>query len=142
MAMNGAGWAAARTMSPSARAMPIDTAMSATRVESARPSVANSSTGRCLVEGLVDMMDLRESRTTICRKALSRYRQAFVRTWAKPLMNKGDFVNLVNKVLTSGRQRRERGRAPFEQGVPGTRAKLLVKAHEERRALATRGGPR
>jgi hypothetical protein len=37
--------------------MPIDTAVRAISVESAKPSVANSSTGR--VEGLVDMMDLR-----------------------------------------------------------------------------------
>src|SRR5262245_31929169 len=92
--------------------MPIDTAVRAIRVERAKPSVANNSTGRSLVEGLVDMMGLRESGTTISRKALSRYRRAFVRTWAKPLMNKGDFVNLVNKVLTSGRQRRERGALP------------------------------
>ena len=45
-----------------------------------------------MVEGLVDMMGLRESGTTIGRKTLSRYRRAFVRTWAEPLMNKGDFV--------------------------------------------------
>src|SRR5262249_23464561 len=112
MAMNGALLAVTPVVRASARAMPIDTAVTAIRVDSARPSVANSSTGRGLVEGLMDMMGLRESRTTICRKALSRYRRAFVRTWAKPLMNKGDFVNLVNKVLTSGRQRRERGAPP------------------------------
>src|SRR5262245_20639722 len=107
--MNCVGCEAARAMSPSARAMPIDTAVRAIRVESARPSVANSSTGRSLVEGLVDMMDLRESRTTICRKALSRYRRLFVRTWAKPLMNKGDFVNLVNEALTAAGNARANG---------------------------------
>src|SRR5262249_59618622 len=99
--MNGAVLATTRVVSPSARAMPIDTAVRAIRVESARPSVANSSTGRGLVEGLLDMMCLRESRTTICRKALSRYRHGFVRTGAKSLMNKGDFVKLVNKALTA-----------------------------------------
>src|SRR5215471_14293612 len=101
MAMNGALLAATLVVSPSARAMPIETTVRAIRVESARPSVANSSTGCGLAEGLVDMMGLRESRTTMCREALSRYRHRFVRTWAKPLMNKGDFVNLVNKVLTA-----------------------------------------
>src|SRR3954454_16404870 len=90
--------------SPSARVMPIDTTVTATRVESASASVANSSTG--LVEGwclgLVNITDLRESGVSTCREALFRYRHAFVRTWAKPLMNKGDLVNLVNKILTSG----------------------------------------
>src|SRR5262245_53920089 len=70
---------------------------------------AEGCTGWGLVEGLVDMMDLRESRTTICRKALSRYRRLFVRTWAKPLMNKGDFVNLVNEALTAAGNARANG---------------------------------
>src|SRR5689334_144402 len=82
--------------------MPIDTTVTAMRVESASASVANSSTG--LVEesclGLVNITNLRESWIGNCHEALSRYRHALVRTWAKPLMNRGDFVNLVTGELT------------------------------------------
>src|SRR3954470_13873132 len=107
--MEGTDFGAAR--SPSARVMPIDTTVRATRVESASASVANSSTGLVggLCVGLVNMANLRESGVGICREALSGYRRAFVRTWAKPLMNGGDFVNLVKRALTSWARRVRRG---------------------------------
>jgi hypothetical protein len=43
------------------------------------------------------------------RKFALRCRRSFGRTWAKPLTNKGDFVNLVNKALTPQRSAGARG---------------------------------
>src|SRR5215831_599442 len=111
----------------SARAMPIDTAVTATAVDSASAAVVMSSTQATFLSlgvksfgvnslaaqtrrascssllrggnGL-NMFSLRESVFQRVREDRRGYRHRFVGSWAKALTNKGDFMFWVNEALT------------------------------------------
>src|SRR5262249_38406220 len=116
----------------SARAMPIDTAVTATAVDSASAAVVMSSTqatflslgAKSLGANSLGVNSLAaQARRAFCSSLLRRrqwlehvqsprislltcredrrgYRHRFVRTWAKALTNKGDFMFWVNEALT------------------------------------------
>src|SRR5256885_11113061 len=87
---------------PSARAMPIDTTVTATRVESASASVANSSIGlgEGLCVGLVNMKGSPRIRGRGVSRSSIRIPARVRPDLGEALVNRGDFVNLVTKVLT------------------------------------------
>src|SRR5262249_2259369 len=101
-----------RATSASARAIPIDTAVTAMIVDRASATVANNSTGRelatdrgdcdsCAVPVWMDISVCANQVSTTGRQHWSGCRRAFVWTLAKLLTNRGDFVKLVKEALST-----------------------------------------